>query len=198
MGVRGREGEAAKGGRRGEPASLLLAFAWGLAEATLFFIIPDVLLTWLALTRPRLAWRACGFALAGALAGGALMFAGGNADPTAARAALDAVPAVSAAAVDEVGVELRQHGLGAVFLGPLTGKPYKIYAVEAAAGGVGLLPFLLVSVPARGLRFAFAVAAVAGLLRLPRLRHLSVAWRRGLHLAWWVAVYAAYFGLKGW
>jgi hypothetical protein len=176
----------------------VVALVWGFAEATLFFFVPDVQLTRVALTRPRLALRCCGLALAGALAGGSLMYAWGNADPAAARAALDAVPAVSAQAVAEVGAELRGHGARSLFLGPLTGKPYKIYAVEAAAGGVGLLPFLAVSVPARGLRFLLAVGVVAGLVRLPGLRRLSVATRRALHLVFWVALYGVYFSLKGW
>lgn len=198
MGVTNEGRDAAERREGGGAGALTLAFAWGFAEATLFFVIPDVLLTWLALTRPRLAFRACAAALAGALVGGAVMFAWGGAEPDAARAALEAVPAVSAAAVDDVATELAEHGLGAVFLGPLTGKPYKIYAVQAAAGGVGLAPFLLVSVPARGLRFLFAVAATAGLLRLPRVRRLPVPWRRALHVAWWLAVYGVYFSLKGW
>jgi hypothetical protein len=49
---------------------LVAAAVWGLAEATLFFVVPDVLLTWLAAFRPRVACKAVVACLAGALAGG--------------------------------------------------------------------------------------------------------------------------------
>src|SRR5437868_1692315 len=61
------------------------ALAWGYAEATLFFLVPDVLLSWVALRDPRAAGVACFWALAGALLGGATMYAWGAADPGTAR-----------------------------------------------------------------------------------------------------------------
>jgi len=48
----------------------LAAFLWGLAEATCFFIVPDVLLSFIALRRLRTALLCCGLALAGALLAG--------------------------------------------------------------------------------------------------------------------------------
>ena len=48
-----------------------LALAWGLAEATFFFIVPDVLLSRLVLSDWRLCARACLWAVAGALVGAA-------------------------------------------------------------------------------------------------------------------------------
>ena len=65
---------------------MLIAGIWGFAEATLFFIVPDVWLTLIAVRRglvPALA--ACGWALAGALAGGLAMYAWGVFDSAAAR-----------------------------------------------------------------------------------------------------------------
>ena len=47
-----------------------LAAIWGAAEATLFFIVPDVFLSWLALSDRRQALIACLYALLGALVGG--------------------------------------------------------------------------------------------------------------------------------
>jgi len=53
----------------------LAAFLWGFAEATLFFIVPDVLLTLLAV---RFGWRRAImpllFCLSGAVVGGAVFF----------------------------------------------------------------------------------------------------------------------------
>ena len=67
-----------------------IAAAWGLAEATLFFIVPDVLLTWLAGFRPRLVWRAVAACLGGALLGGLLMYLAAADSPERMRALLDA------------------------------------------------------------------------------------------------------------
>ena len=60
-----------------------LAASWGAAEATLFFIVPDVLLSRMALQDRRRALQACLWALAGALAGGTLVWMLGYADPAA-------------------------------------------------------------------------------------------------------------------
>src|SRR5699024_4595805 len=51
------------------------AAAWGLAEGTFFFIVPDVWLSWVALQKPRTARKAALSALAGAMAGGAFVHA---------------------------------------------------------------------------------------------------------------------------
>ena len=75
---------------------LVGALAWGFAEATLFFIVPDVLLTLVATTDGRLALVACLFAVCGALLGGALMYAWGAEDAVGAKAVLERLPAVHA------------------------------------------------------------------------------------------------------
>src|SRR6185295_5952367 len=95
----------------------------------------------------RSAWVACVWAVAGALAGGTVMYAWGSVDAETALAALDHVPAVSRAMCAAVGEQLQTQGIGALLLGPLTGTPYKIYGVQAGAGHLGLALFLLVSVP---------------------------------------------------
>lgn len=43
----------------------LIATLWGFVEATFFFVMPDVYLSWLALDRPRLALLACFCVLTG-------------------------------------------------------------------------------------------------------------------------------------
>jgi membrane protein YqaA with SNARE-associated domain len=169
-----------------------LAASWGAAEATLFFIVPDVLLSRIALQDRRRALRACLWALAGALAGGTLVWILGHADPAPTRTLFTQIPAIDHDMIRRVHRQILDLGAGAVFIGPLTGTPYKIYALEAAGAGVGLLPFLLVSVPARLLRFVAVVllthAVAAGLHRLASSR--AIAW---LHAAAWAAFYAWYF-----
>lgn len=172
---------------------------WGFAEATLFFFVPDVLLTWFALDRPRrTAYAACAWAVAGALAGGAVMYAWGARDLPAASRALDAVPAVSAMDVLEVREELESGGLPTLFLGPLTAKPYKIYAVQAGAAGVSLAAFLLISIPARGVRFVLLTALTRWIVTRTPATGWSVGVQRAVHATAWAGFYAVYWSLKAW
>ena len=165
---------------------------WGLAEATVFFIVPDVLLSWVALKHPGKALRACLWALGGALLGGAAIFYLGRSNPEPVRELFAALPGISDAMIGNVSAQLRDTGLPALFIGPLIGTPYKIYALEAAALGFSPLLFLLVSVPARVIRFLL-VASVFALLGdyLRRFTTLNVI--RAMHVVGWAAFYSWYF-----
>jgi len=183
----------AAAGRRSDA----LAALWGFAEATLFFFVPDVYLSRLALFDLRAALRGCLWALAGALAGGVLMYGWGGRDRAAAERALEAVPAISMHAVEQVRSEIEERGAVAVFLGPLSGTPYKIYAVESAAAELPLPRFLLISVPARLVRFVLVSLLAAGLARGP-LRRFGPRKLRIAHALSWAAFYVVYFALKDW
>ena len=173
---------------------LAVAALWGFAEATVFFLVPDVLLTWIALHDRRAALRSCLAALLGALLGGALMFAWGAREPAAARAFLDRVPAISPGMLARVEAEIADRGALALFTGPLRGTPYKIYAVAAGGRGEELWSFLAISVPARLLRFLLLTLLAAWVAARP-LRGWSLRRKRALHAALWGAFYSAYFAL---
>jgi len=169
-----------------------LAVLWGLAEATFFFIVPDVLLSWVALRSFKQAMWACLWALLGALVGGALIWYAGlvNADPL--RVLFTSIPAISEGMLSNVRDQLQNSGLVALFIGPLVGTPYKLYALEAAQLGYGLSIFLLISIPARLMRFVIvtvvSAAASRAMGRLVGMRTLQV-----LHIGVWVAFYSWYF-----
>ncbi len=169
-----------------------LAAFWGLAEATVFFIVPDVLLSWVALRSFKRAMWACLWALLGALAGGAIIWFLGSVNPEPLRSMFVSLPGIGHAMLGDVREQLQNDGLLALFIGPMIGTPYKIYALEAANLGIGLFVFLLVSVPARLMRFAIVtvVSAVAGryLGKLVGLRVLQV-----LHVLVWITFYAWYY-----
>jgi membrane protein YqaA with SNARE-associated domain len=76
------------------------AALWGFAEATVFFIVPDVLLTAAAMGSLRRGLRAAGFALAGAVAGGVAVMLWARADPEGVARMLLAVPGISEALVE--------------------------------------------------------------------------------------------------
>jgi membrane protein YqaA with SNARE-associated domain len=174
------------------PNRTWIAGVWGFAEATLFFVVPDVLVSWVALDRPRRALVACLVATAGALAGGTASFAWGRADHASARAAMEALPGISPALADRVEADLAERGLVALVVGPARGVPYKLYAAAWGANGGDLLPFLAVSVPARLARFA-AIALLAAGLRAIVFARRSLATCRAIHVVAWVAFYAWYF-----
>jgi membrane protein YqaA with SNARE-associated domain len=162
----------------------LTALIWGFAEGTFFFIAPDVLLTFIAPKDHRQATRACLWALGGALAGGALMFAWGSSERESAEHFLEHIPAISHELLQEVDRQVQAGGAMATFAGPVAGRPYKVYAVYAGASDVSFPMFLLISIPARLLRFLLAVWVTAAifnsLLKKMQPRHkifvLSSAW----------------------
>ncbi len=174
----------------------VLALAWGFAEATFFFIVPDVFLTWIALRERRAAWRACLWATAGALLGGVVMALLGRLDPSGAREFVGHVPAISPALVDQSEALLRQHGYGAVFSGMVTGKPYKVFAVLAGARGLALPAFLALSLVARLLRFS-AVTALASWLAHGPWRAMPHRRKLLILIVVWVIFYSVYFSILG-
>ncbi|MCF6192614.1 MAG: hypothetical protein L3J76_05735, partial [Candidatus Hydrothermae bacterium] len=130
-----------------------LAFFWGMAEATLFFLVPDVWITGRALRGVRSGIRAAFWAGAGALLGGMGMYIWGARAPHTALQWVDAVPNISATMIQQVQQQLAHFGYLALWVGAFSGKPYKIYAVQAGAAHMPLIPFMLMSFLARLTRF---------------------------------------------
>jgi hypothetical protein len=175
----------------------LVALLWAFAEATLFFVVPDVWLTVVAVRRGiRSAMIACGFAVLGAVAGGAVLYLWAQADAASAIAMVGAIPGIPPSMIDNVAAALRADGLLAMVFGAFAGVPYKIYAVEAPGAGLGLALFLAASVPARLLRFvllAFMASAFAALFDGWLSRRVVLA----IVVVLWVLFYAGYWALVG-
>ena len=167
----------------------ILSFAWGFAEATFFFFVPDVGLTFLALQSRWIAFQGTVAALAGALLGGALMYLWGLRAPESARAFLGRVPGIHTPLVDSVRTHLQHDGLVAMLFGPLRGTPYKIYSVEWGALKGGFTSFLLISIPARYTRFLISAMVCGALQRLVEPWHLAL---------FWLLFYVFYFRRFGW
>ena len=86
---------------------------------------------------------------------------------------------------------IASHGAFSVLVGPIKGIPYKIFAAEWGAAHLPAAAFVLVSIPARFVRFALT-ALVAHLVAnaLPaRIRRYDNA----ILAAVWVAFYTFYF-----
>ena len=181
--------------RAASPAARRLGFAWGFAEATLFFIVPDVLLGAIALFAHRSAARVLAVTLAGALLGGAVTYAvAASVRPARTEAVMDAVPTIRTSAIRRVERETRDDGPRSVLYGPVrTGTPYKLYARAAGVQDESLGAFLLWSVPGRLERMLpiTLLAALAGLFGrrwIARQPQLTLA----LYACAWTAVYIVY------
>ncbi|HWC63814.1 MAG TPA: hypothetical protein VG501_09345 [Rhizomicrobium sp.] len=176
---------------------LFAAALWGAAEASFFFIVPDVLLTYIALRfSPWRASSACSVAALFAGFAGAGMWLWGSRDPDAARAAMLLVPAVGPDLLARVSDELAGGAWPFRMLaGAVSGIPYKLYAVEAGARHVPLLLFLPISFVARLARFVlttgFTLAARFLLLRMGKSNWAVAIWAFA-----WCLVYAVYFTLR--
>lgn len=171
------------------------AFLWGLAEATLFFIVPDVVISYVGLTRGVRASALASLAAAfGAAIGGALMFLWSVRDPAAASAAVMSVPAISERMAANAADGMTQNWFEAMLLGPLSSTPFKVYAIIAPHAGATLPLFFLASIAVRLPRFLIVGAAVAFIARAlePRLGRRRLIWVLAIA---WIAFYAAFFAL---
>jgi membrane protein YqaA with SNARE-associated domain len=170
----------------------ILAFVWGIAEATVFFIVPDVLITRAALGSLRNGLLTAAVAIAGALVGGAISYEWGKADLATARHVLDALPAISIGMLDHAQQALASDGMFAAFIGSFSGVPYKVFAVHAASPGITLPVFVLASIPVRGVRFVLLAAVARGFAR-----YVVPGWSvRRVQWAWagaWVVNYGIYW-----
>ncbi len=171
-----------------------MAGAWGFAEATAFFIVPDVWLTYLAFANGRRrALIGALAALAGAIPGGLLVYWLATIGPGQVTGFIQALPGISATLIDRVGHALTEHGPLAIIAGAFQGTPYKIYAAQAPAAAIGPVEFALISIPARGLRFALVAVLAAAIAHA--MRNWTSRLRLTLLTAFWIFFYALYFWL---
>ena len=172
-------------------AALLLGFA----EATFFFLLPETLITFVAMQKGRLraALVLALMATVGALLGGWLLYSwGAGASAKVVTAFLDALPGISREMVGEAFNALHLRGAGALFAAPFADPPYKVLAAVSAQAGIPAGSFLLASAATLLLRFisaalvGYSLAAVWRLL-VPKL---SPAW---IWAAAWLGIYGLWF-----
>jgi hypothetical protein len=173
----------------------IAAFIWGIAEATLFFFVPDVVLSYIGLKRGvKAAGRASLIAAIGAGIGGALMAFWSLNYPETARAAVLAVPAISEAMAVRAADAMAGNWFAATLLGPLSSTPFKLYAILAPHAGASVPAFALAGILARLPRFlvvSIGVALISGALE----RWLSERQRLWLLAGAWLLFYAVFFAL---
>ncbi len=174
-----------------------ISFLWGFAEATFFFIVPDVWLSRIALTNPKEAYINIAIATLGAITGGVVMYYAGVYAFAEVEAVLPLVPAVSPEMVERVGGDINTHSLlYAMSQGMFAGVPYKIYASWAGHLSVPILLFIIATIIARVSRF-LSVTALAHIVAKALKTKLRAAHISRIHIGLWVLFYAFYFSVMG-
>jgi membrane protein YqaA with SNARE-associated domain len=171
----------------------IAAFIWGMAEATLFFFVPDVILSYIGLKRgAKAAARASVIAAIGAGVGGAIMAAWSLSDPQTARAAVLAVPAISEAMAARAADAVAENWFIATLFGPLSSTPFKLYAILAPHAGASVAAFALAGLIARLPRFLAVSLGVALIGRVLKGR-ISPRVQTWAFVGAWALFYAVFF-----
>jgi hypothetical protein len=172
---------------------LWLGFLWGFAEGTLFFIVPDLILSWASLSGVRCGIKIFGAILAGAVIGGLCLYTWALWRPDSARSAVASVPFVRARMFDKVEEDYRTHGVSGIFYTLGTGIPYKVYAVLAPpVTNPATWAFITVAARFQRMALSWLIPTFLGWsLRLWIRSHqrLTIA----LWLGFWVVTYAIYW-----
>jgi hypothetical protein len=170
------------------------AFLWSVAEAIYFFVVADVLLSFIAVAFGLRAGLVASLAAAfGAACGGIAMLHLAATHPDEAMALLRSVPFVSEAMIRTGLAGMAEAGWPLAMLkGSFTGIPYKVYAIGAGLEDLDALLFALVSVPVRLLRFAIVALVVAGVSTWLRPR-VALRGRMMLMATFWLVFYGEFW-----
>lgn len=173
------------------------ALVWGFAEGFFFFLIPDILISAGALLSPQKALRLVLLSITGACLAGLCLFSWASHSPEKSLQFVQAVPFVKPWMTERTLENWRENGIQALYQAPSQGIPYKLNAVIATEY-VSQAPFLLHTIPVRGIRFliAWSIAATIGLA----FRRWSRSWHdflplMGLLLCFWTINYAIYWSV---
>jgi 1-acyl-sn-glycerol-3-phosphate acyltransferase len=151
---------------------LATAFGWAVAEAVLWPLMPEAVLVPLGVAVPAEWWRLALASMLGSSIGGAAGHALGRRGGSAWL--LGHLPLVRPAMVGAADRWLAEEGARGVLHQPLSGVPFKVFALRAGAAGVPPAPFLAWAAGGRGARFLAVCggAALAGsMLRGPVRDH---------------------------
>jgi len=175
-------------------AANIIAFFWGLAEATLFFIVPDVALSVISLKGIDIGLVACLYALGGAMVGGTIMYYWGRTDIEEVTNILKMIPAIRPKDIEKVRSDLQKSGIATILFGPFFGIPYKIYAAYAHLI-TPIFYFLLITIPARIVRFVLVTFVTPYIINnfFPDAPHKSQV---QVVLNIWAVLYTIYFIVK--
>lgn len=170
--------------------SIGIPLGWGFAEATVFFVVPDVAVGLIALFTPRRAAIAGVAAIAGGVGGSIFLRAaiqrGWNPKPL-----FLALPGITPADLDWARSAVALNPIQAYLAAAIRGTPVKVLTAEATHLGIATRRLVQLVVLNRAPRIG-VVAAVMGVVGL-RGRPVVTRWRGAIafaYVAGWVAFYA--------
>ncbi len=169
----------------------LFALLWGFCEATFFFLIPDLLFSWLAINHYRQAAAALLYALTGALAGGTLLYLLSlQLDAGVLKNFLLAVPFIHEGMINSIDQGMQQAPFSTLLTSGWTGIPYKVYAICAGLHQTHFLLFIGTSLLMRFMRFGATLLLTRLIFALLR-RWLPL---KTLYRLWAIAAALLYTG----
>ena len=174
--------------------ALIAAMLWGFAEATLFFIVPDVIVGLVALREPRRSLWVGLAAVTGACCGGAALY---TLVPQIGRDIEDmmaAVPAIHPVMIDQAREQLAIQGPIALLHGHWDGIPLKVFAAEWSLFRLGVVKLMLWTGAVLAFRLVtlgLVFGALGFVLRRSLQKHPEV-WT-AVYLALWTLFYMYYW-----
>jgi 1-acyl-sn-glycerol-3-phosphate acyltransferase len=136
-----------------------LVFLWAVAEATFWPVMPDAVIVPFAMARPDNWWRSALGATLGSTLGGALSYGIGRRVATNELACR--LPLVRPSMVKAAGCWLHKEGARGLRRQPLSGIPFKVFALLGSGSQVSCGSFLAWAAFARGSRFLVVSAGAA-------------------------------------
>ena len=138
-----------------------LMAVWAIAEALVWPIIPDVLLGLLVIARPRRVAKTLTAAIVGSTVGAVLLYGLASSWPTQAERILPHLPLAFEADVISVRERIGQDGALAFLQQPISGIPFKVWAIVGATSGLPAVPALPIVILARAARMSLVALVVA-------------------------------------
>ena len=179
---------------RNERLAGLIGFSWGFAEGLVFFIVPDVYISFATLFSPRAGLVAWFSSIAGSALAAFVIFGLTAMLGVDYLGFLPSIPGISSGLVERVAERLAEAGLPYTASFIFTGVPLKLYVAVALSLGAALGSVLLWTVFARIVRIAPTVAAAAVTRRLfSRAIDARPQAATALLAAFWLAFYVFYF-----
>jgi hypothetical protein len=173
----------------------VVGFLWGLAESTVFFVVPDVGVAFVAGMSPRNWWKPAVSSIVGTLVGAVILFLAIQLWlGTYAPHLLLQIPGIHPAGLALASTRVSDHGAGVLLVAAFEGIPYKVYATYVTLAGVSLPVLLLWTIPSRALRLVpVAAAAGAGGRTLQESLRRYFGFWVGAYVLFWVAFYGWYW-----
>ena len=175
-------------------AAKIIGFVWGYAEGGIFFLVPDIYITFATLFSFKSGYRAWGYSIAGSTLAVLTIYAVMGYTSIPYFEVLANTPGISSEMISGVTNELKRQGVPYTPLLIVGGIPLKVYSASAFALGFPLLNVLAWTLFSRIVRIApvfFLVAAVSRLLKR-RIENRPALFLGVLSLAW-ILFYAYYF-----